>query len=796
MAEQSKTKRWSNTVVTDSGNDLLTEFAAGKILKITGAYGSGGMHSEDLTELSELPDGREHPLTIESVVKTDNSVSVCIQVTSIGNPEPYKMERIGIYAIARDPGEPDDSEERIWDDKLLMVIEDAEDENGSKGVTIPAESDQLYTFKLYAVLSITNKERLEVSVSSVGIATIGAIQDAMDQHNADPDAHAGMMQGEMNAHNEDPTAHRGLLARTRGLELAMNGSETITEDRDPTTETEGKKGQHYINTDTGEEFICTGDQDGKYIWEKVDDSGGEEKIIIKAIQDAVTAHNNDRNAHSDLTARARGLELALNGSETMTGDSAPTTETKGKKDQRYINTETGDEFVCTDDQDGKYTWEKVDDSNRKSLLEVLEEAKQELSEALEATKDELASSAGGFAARITFQEGSVGWNYRITDGADETYTGIVPESLVVEVVLRKCSTVYTVTAWPDGEEQDGWSNQVTTGEYFGSIESEVTDFDATLTVTTLPNAIVTAVCGEQSYTAVAGDDGITELKIGVAGRYEVTAALDGKTVSGYVTVSESQSYALFLLDFRVDINAKPMARGYIAFEPEDWGENELRISQEVHGLEPVSDNCVCSVRMLVGRNVRELTEEDVAGIGQAIIDAVTEAKDANGAAEEAHKPYPPAEDDHIPLTWEQIQYILLEGELILAAEAEGQADELGFGLWKDRGNGVESSTTLDELLQAAYLALLADGKGALRTQFDSLCTLEVFQGLRFRVEASGPRYIKIDGHGYAAKYDMDGTMRRTWGTVSAESNAYMDLETKELVIPYKTPFPGDVLVIG
>ena len=57
MAEQSKTTRWSKTAVTDAGTSLLAEFAAGRILTITGAFGSSGGDSENLAELTELPDG-------------------------------------------------------------------------------------------------------------------------------------------------------------------------------------------------------------------------------------------------------------------------------------------------------------------------------------------------------------------------------------------------------------------------------------------------------------------------------------------------------------------------------------------------------------------------------------------------------------------------------------------------------------------------------------------------------------------------------------------------------------------
>lgn len=101
MAELSKTTRWSKTTVTDAGTALLTEFAAGRLLRITSAYGSISDSEENLAELTELADGREHPLTIESVVRTDETVTVCIQVTSLGNPEPYKSLSIRLNSMRR-----------------------------------------------------------------------------------------------------------------------------------------------------------------------------------------------------------------------------------------------------------------------------------------------------------------------------------------------------------------------------------------------------------------------------------------------------------------------------------------------------------------------------------------------------------------------------------------------------------------------------------------------------------------------------------------------------------------------
>ena len=285
MAEEKKLVRWSKTAVTDVGTELLTEYAAGRLLDITSAFGSVSTPGDNLFELEDLADGRAHPLTIESVTRTKNSVTVCVQVTSLGNDEPYKLDRVGIYAVARDPGAPKPPAGTvIQNDKLLMVVEDEADENGSKGVTIPAETDQLYTFKLYVVLTITNKDRLEVSISAAGIATIGAIHDAIDAHNDDPNAHPGLIEAAIGDHNADQDAHPGLIARMRATELALNGKVTIlAPEGDPTDTTVGAKGQHYINLETGTEWKCAGVADGKYVWELVDYDSENYKSLLEIL---------------------------------------------------------------------------------------------------------------------------------------------------------------------------------------------------------------------------------------------------------------------------------------------------------------------------------------------------------------------------------------------------------------------------------------------------------------------------------------------------------------------------------
>lgn len=238
------------------------------------------------------------------------------------------------------------------------------------------------------------------------------------------------------------------------------------------------------------------------------------------------------------------------------------------------------------------------------------------------------------------------------------------------------------------------------------------------------------------------------------------------------------------LDSKVAQAAKPH---YITFEPEDWEENELRIGQERHGIEPVSTSCVSHIRQRIGRNVRDLTEGDVETVGDAIIDIMEAALEANKTAPDT---YPTGIDGHVQLTWEQVQYFLLEDVLTSDEEAKRQAEALGFH-WQERDTlGVPETTTLDEMLTAAYMPAM----GSPDTNFRALCTLKVLQGLRLRIVGSGYGYTAINGQGYAAKYDLDGVMRKTWNTLDCD--AAWNLSARELVVTGPEPFAGDILVLA
>lgn len=218
---------------------------------------------------------------------------------------------------------------------------------------------------------------------------------------------------------------------------------------------------------------------------------------------------------------------------------------------------------------------------------------------------------------------------------------------------------------------------------------------------------------------------------------------------------------------------------YHAFEPEDWTGNQLRIPKEKHGMAPSQTSCVYTLRSRSGRTAREYDEDHISTVAADLIEMVAQALAANT---ETPGTYPTAEDGHVQLTWEQVQYFLLEDVLAASAEAESKAAELGFAAWKERDNGVEPSVTLDELLTSAYLPAL----GGPATAFTAMCSAETLQGLRFRRAEPG--------EGYAAKYDLDGLLVTSWGTMS--SRVHWDMATQDLVVDSAGAFSGDILVMG
>lgn len=287
-----------------------------------------------------------------------------------------------------------------------------------------------------------------------------------------------------------------------------------------------------------------------------------------------------------------------------------------------------------------------------------------------------------------------------------------------------------------------------------------------------------------------------------------------------------------------------VSRCYRFFEASEWqyaeddtdetGPLYLRIPASEHNMKCKSttilarermDDVLHKVRVCKGRNSGDFVGgEDMSYAKKAIINAEIRALKAN---QETPDSYPVSENGYTLLTWEQIQYFLLENVLVSADEAEAKAAEKGFA-WKGRDTvGAELTVTLEDLLSAAYTPAL----GGVQTGFDTLCTAEALRGLHLR----RVRYCEEDGtelpfedtwvldtdvnchhaeathdHGTLPEraegeseggvlmkdwYELDGKyVEDSWLTTGTE--VYIEEGTHDLILESERPFAGDVIVIA
>ena len=272
---------WKDAAVTNEGVEMLNEWMAGRKITVVAAFGGTGTVDPDLlTEQTDLVDMRQELYLLGEEDGTDGK-TVQLQVQNADVMVEYELNQVGVYAALDVDKEKDTAQEIRAKMKLLFIMQD------EKGVTIPAAMDASFLLELYCMIGITNNGRFEVSVSAAGIVTAAYLREVLERNIA--------------AHNADPGAHNSLAARMLAIETAMNGSGTIIQAGDPTVETVGVKGQHYINPDSGAEFECVEVNEDGYIWNPVEDG--------KSVRDLLGALGNTETSLADVDARLGLLEL-------------------------------------------------------------------------------------------------------------------------------------------------------------------------------------------------------------------------------------------------------------------------------------------------------------------------------------------------------------------------------------------------------------------------------------------------------------------------------------------------------
>lgn len=164
-------------VITNAGNAMLQQWVDGKTLHIVSATaGTGRVPAVSLMAQTVLANQKQAASIISSQ-KIDAGRKIKLQLTApdVG----YNLTQYGVWARL------DDGQQT-----LLALFQNNND------IPIPSKDDSpdfIYTF--YALLAFSNNGKLELHIDTSALVAYGTMQDAINAHDKDPDAHAGIRKG-------------------------------------------------------------------------------------------------------------------------------------------------------------------------------------------------------------------------------------------------------------------------------------------------------------------------------------------------------------------------------------------------------------------------------------------------------------------------------------------------------------------------------------------------------------------------------------------------------------------------
>ena len=158
-------------------------------------------------------------------------------------------------------------------------------------------------------------------------------------------------------------------------------------------------------------------------------------------------------------------------------------------------------------------------------------------------------NSGGCELKILFSAGFAGMPFTVTSSAGESYSGVVPSSLVAYVSVKNTNTEYTISVTDASGSPHVTS--VTTGQYYGQYEVSLGVFTATILVKAVKGATITAKDSAQAtYTKTAGEDGNAAIYVSSADNYTITSEYNGvNSDTQIVNVSEDGASYNVTLNF-------------------------------------------------------------------------------------------------------------------------------------------------------------------------------------------------------------------------------------------------------
>ena len=457
-----------NGVITNAGNSLLNEWVNEKTLNFdSAAAGQGTVAAAAMMAQTALVNEKQ-TASLLGGERVSSGIRLKLRIAAPNTA--YTLNQFRVSASV-DGGA-----------SAMIALFQLE-----QGVPIPSKTespDFVYTF--YALISCSNSGTWTVTVDTSACVTQSDMSAAITEAvktKQDKIMVKGLLLGDGNGNISAAVA-----GKDYGYPLATGSGA-------PTGTTEGTAGQHYYDSATGKEYVCSGkDSSGKYQWKL---SGASDAADLTYNGESLDTFLDG--VSSDLDTLSKGLD----GSKPLTGKTDPTSSTKGSVGQSYLNTDTMQTFYCTaaNDQTGVYTWEKPKGGGVAPQLEV----SVATGSAITCTNGETTLTGTSVGGKCVFDLPGYGtWSLYATLNGQTTAT----ETVVVDQVKQ-----YAVT---------------------------LSYFAATLTVTAESGAVVTAALGTKQYTGTCGSNGKCALTVNYAGTYSVTATKSGvssSTASASVSTS-------------------------------------------------------------------------------------------------------------------------------------------------------------------------------------------------------------------------------------------------------------------
>ena len=155
---------WENSVITNSGKELIKKCLNGKLLTITrAAVGMGTASNALLMEQTGLKSQKKMAQIIEKK-EIASGVKIRVQVTSLNTPQSYTINQIGIWGAVEGT------------EALIAIYQD------ESGVVVPSTTESGdFVFNFWATIQISGQGNIEVNVDTSAAVSLAKLEEELQE---------------------------------------------------------------------------------------------------------------------------------------------------------------------------------------------------------------------------------------------------------------------------------------------------------------------------------------------------------------------------------------------------------------------------------------------------------------------------------------------------------------------------------------------------------------------------------------------------------------------------------------